>query len=110
MLLATASFDFYVRPLARKLGFDVVVCTRAAWAADGSLTGAIDGDNCYGEAKLKAVLATLPQRPRPTMIVYTDHHSDWQLLLESDHPVAVSPTAALRRLAKARGIEVRNWW
>ncbi len=109
LVLATASFDFYVEQLAEQLGFDTVVCTRSQRAADASLMGRIDGDNCYGRSKLQAVLSAIPDRASCTLVAYTDHHSDWQLLLESDLPVAVSPTRALRRLAAANGVEVKHW-
>ena len=109
LMLATASFDFYVEELAKRLGFHSVVCTRAARAADRSLIGAIDGNNCYGGAKLAAVLKALPDRSACTIVAYSDHHSDWVLLKESDRAVAVSPTATLRHLAHKEGIEIRNW-
>ena len=109
LMLATASFDFYVEALANRLRFHSVVCTRAARGPDRSLVGAIDGDNCYGAAKLAAVLKALPDRSACTVVAYSDHHSDWGLLKASDRAVAVSPTAALRRLAHKEGIEIRNW-
>ena len=68
--------------------------------------GGIDGENCYGAAKVRAVSEALPERKNCTITTYTDHHSDWDLLLESDIPVAVNPTRKLRRLAHARGIEI----
>ena len=109
LLLATASFDFYVEQLGRQLGFDRVICTRAQRAPDQSLVGGIDGDNCYGAAKLKAVREALPDRDDCTLVAYSDHHSDWELLLESDRAVAVSPTPKLRHLARANGVEIRDW-
>ena len=109
LVLATASFDFYVEQLGQELGFDEVICTRAERAADQSVIGRIKGRNCYGGAKLRAVLDAIPDRHLCTLVAYTDHHSDWELLMESDQPVAVSPTPQLRRLAIAHGVEVRQW-
>jgi phosphatidylglycerophosphatase C len=54
LILASASFDFYVIPIARLLGFDETVCTRAEWDASDRLTGRIAGNNCYGEFKKTA--------------------------------------------------------
>ena len=60
LILATASFDFYVEPLGRELGFEAVVATRAAWDEDGRLLGRIDGENCYGAEKLRRLEEALP--------------------------------------------------
>jgi len=109
LLLATASFDFYVQTLADQLGFDEVVCTRALRGPTGALIGDIDGANCYGKKKVDAVMGALPDRQGYDLTAYTDHHSDWELLLEADVPVAVSPTRELRRLANMKKIEIRKW-
>jgi phosphatidylglycerophosphatase C len=55
LILATASPDLYVEPLARRLGFTLAVCTRVAWTCDGRVSGEIDGDNLRGAQKLAAV-------------------------------------------------------
>ena len=109
LVLATASFDFYVRVLADKLGFDEVVCTHALRGSDDVLEGEIDGENCYGPAKVAAVMKALPDRQGVSLTAYTDHHSDWGLLMESDVGVAISPTPELRQLAAQRDLEVRMW-
>ena len=109
LLLATASFDFYVQALAARLGFEDVVCTRASRDSADSLNGEIDGQNCYGKAKVDAVMKAVPDRQDCTLTAYTDHHSDWDLLLESDVAVAVTPTPELRRLAAQNEVEVRIW-
>jgi HAD superfamily hydrolase (TIGR01490 family) len=109
LLLATASFDFYVASLAEELGFDEVVCTTAARDAGNRILGKIDGKNCYGAAKVEAVLEAIPDRESCRLTAYTDHHSDWALLQESDLPVAVHPTGALRRLALANEVDVQMW-
>ena len=53
LILATASLDFYVRPLAEKLGFEYVVCTQSKWTDNDRLVGDLIGPNCYGRAKLE---------------------------------------------------------
>jgi len=109
LLLASASFDFYVKQLGDRLGFDDVVCTRAMRGPDNVLLGKIEGRNCYGDAKVDAVLSAIPERDNCTLIAYSDHHSDWALLRESDVPVAVNPTRELIRLASAQQIDVQMW-
>ena len=110
LLLATASLDLYVRRLARELGFDEVVCTRAAWTAAGRIAGALDGGNLKGEAKLAAVRRVVPAgTAAPLVIAYSDHHADLPLLRWADRAVAVCPTARLAAAAAAEGFAVETW-
>lgn len=110
LLLATASLDLYVRRLAGELGFDEVVCTRAAWTSDGRIAGMLDGGNLKGAAKLAAVRQALSARQAtPFVIVYSDHHADLPLLRWAARGVAVCPTAKLAVAAAAEGLAVENW-
>ena len=110
LLLATASLDLYVERLARELGFDQVLCTRAAWTAEGRVAGTLDGGNLKGEAKLAAVQRALSARQgKPFVIAYSDHHADLPLLRWADRGVAVCPTARLAAAAAAEGFAVENW-
>jgi phosphatidylglycerophosphatase C len=36
LVMVTASLDFYAEPLSRRLGFDAVLCTRAAYDAEAA--------------------------------------------------------------------------
>lgn len=110
LLLATASLDLYVCRLARELGFDETVCTRAAWTAEQRITGALDGGNLKGEAKLAAVRRIVPDGPdAPFVIAYSDHHADLPLLRWADRAVAVCPTARLAAVAAVEGFAVERW-
>ena len=110
LVLASASPDLYVEPLARALGFELVVCTRLAVDPAGRLTGELTGENCYGRAKLRRLEAALgPLAPGTRLTAYTDHHSDLDLLRRATHPVAVNPTLALQRQARAIGIPIEDW-
>jgi phosphatidylglycerophosphatase C len=110
LVLVTASLDFYARPLGVRLGFDEILCTRAAVDAEGRLTGALDGENCYGPSKRRCVEAYLMEHaPGRPVGLYTDHHADLPLLRFVESPVAVNPTRRLRRAARAIGIPVQRW-
>lgn len=110
LVLATASPDLYVVPLAARLGFDAVLCTRVAWDAEGRLLGGLIGRNCYGAEKLAQVEAWLGQNKGTGPVsVYTDHHSDLALLRRAERPVAVCPTHKLRAAARAHAIAVEDW-
>lgn len=108
LVMATASNDVHAIPLARALGFDMVVATRAELAADGALTGRILGENCYGQAKLDMIKAALDVGNART-VAYSDHHSDLPFLAWATKGVAVNPTPKLRKLAKQSGMDVRDW-
>ena len=110
LVLATASFDIYVEDLAKQLGFDTFVCTRAEFDPEGRLSGKVLGENCYGEAKLRAIEQHLPRLAKKYhVIAYSDHHIDMPLLLWADRGVAVNPSPRLRKLAASRGLSTIDW-
>lgn len=106
IVIATASFAFYARAIAAALGVEHVVATGSAWDGD-VLRARIDGDNCYGAAKAAMVAAAFPRQR--FVRAYSDHVSDVALFALAAHPVAVSPSRALRRLAAARGWRIVDW-
>lgn len=106
VILVTASFEFYVERLAEQLGIDEVISTRAEWV-DDCLSGKLAGANCYGVEKLRRLDSQLgEQRAEWDIAVYTDHHSDCDLLQWADRPVAVHPTNKLRETAVREGFEI----
>lgn len=106
IVMATASFDFYARAIAARLGIDHVVATRSVWDGD-RLRARIEGMNCYGPAKLAMIEAALPGAAIAR--AYSDHVSDAPLLERAAVAVAVSPSAALRVLADRRNWATVNW-
>lgn len=109
LLLATASLDIYVEPLARALGFSEVVCTRVEWDERGRLSGRLAGDNCYGERKLAAVAAHVGDRTDVRLEAYSDHISDLPLLEWSHRAAVVNPDSRLKAHASAKGFEILHW-
>jgi phosphatidylglycerophosphatase C len=110
LVMVTASLDFYAEPLSRRLGFDVVLCTRAAYDAEGRVTGGLDGENCYGEGKLRRVQSYLAEAAAGLPVVcYSDHHADLPLLAFATEPVAVNPSRRLKRVAIRQGITIEDW-
>ena len=106
IVLATASFDFYARAIAARLGIGTVVATGSLWEGD-TLRPRLAGDNCYGAGKAAMVAAALPGA---TIVqAYSDHVSDAPLFALAAEPVAVNPSRALRRLARQRGWRVVDW-
>ncbi len=113
LVMATASFRFYARAIAERLGFDTVIATESRFAPDGSLLARIDGENCYGAAKLQRIKAWLGgqgiARGGAHIRFYSDHVSDAPVLDWADEAVAVNPHAPLRDMAAARGWRVIDW-
>ncbi|OYY65147.1 HAD family phosphatase [Sphingomonas sp. 28-62-11] len=113
LVLATASFGFYVGAIADRLGFDAVIATGSERGANGAIRAAIAGENCYGPAKLRMIEAWLASQgiARDTAHVrfYSDHASDAPTLDWADEAFAVNPHPPLRVLAVARGWPVLDW-
>ncbi|MEG3154432.1 HAD family hydrolase [Sphingomonas sp. RB1R13] len=111
LVMATASYALYVDAIAERLGFDDVIATRSVRGSDGRLLARIDGNNCYGPAKLAMIkewFATA-QIERGHVRFYSDHASDAPVLDWADEAVAVNPSRALRLLAQKRGWEIVDW-
>ena len=112
-VLATAANAFYAGAIATRLGIADVVATRSKRTPDGRLSAAIEGENCYGAAKLTMVKAWLAAqgvlRDDARVRVYTDHRSDAALLDWADEGFAVNPHPPLARLAAARGWPILDW-
>jgi phosphatidylglycerophosphatase C len=110
LVLATASFDFYARVFAARLGFDHVVATESVWDDEDRLCAAVAGENCYGQAKLDAVKTYFAAHPSTVRTVaYSDHHSDFGLLRWAHEGVAVNPNAKLRRMAAEHNLTIVDW-
>jgi len=113
LVLATASYRFYVEPIAARLGFDDVIATGSVAGLDDIIHARIDGDNNYGPAKLRLIEAWLRaqhiDRAAARIIFYSDHVSDAPVLEWADEAVAANPNRALRDLAARRGWKVVDW-
>lgn len=113
LVLATASYRLYVAAIAERLGFDDVIATGSVIGLDARILARIDGENCYGPAKLRMIEAWLGthglSRSGLGVRFYSDHVSDAPVLDWADEPYAVSPSPKLRRLAQERGWPILNW-
>jgi HAD superfamily hydrolase (TIGR01490 family) len=98
-----------VKPLARRLGVDDVVATRAE-IVDGKYTGNLEF-YCYGEAKAEEIRRIAEEQgiDLSLSIAYSDSITDSPMLEAVGNPVAVNPDRELRRLAQQRGWKVRDF-
>lgn len=111
IVMATASYRFYSREIADRLGFDDCIGTNSILGLDDRVHAKIDGENCYGPAKLRMIEAWLDASglERGHVRFYSDHASDEPAFEWADEPVAVNPHDRLRRLATKRGWRQEDW-
>ncbi len=112
VVLATASYAFYVREIANLLGIKDVVATQTT-RIDASISPRIDGENCYGWAKLRMVERWMADkdlaRGDAHIRFFSDHVSDAPCLDWADEGFAVNAHAPLRAMAKKRGWAILDW-
>lgn len=112
VVLATASYDFYVRAIAATLGIADVIATPSTVIGDRILPR-IAGENCYGPAKLRMIEAWMAAqgiaRADAEVLFYSDHVSDAPTLDWADAAFAVNPHAPLRAMAAERGWTIIDW-
>ena len=113
LVLATASYRLYADAIADRLGFQDVIGTGSMIGLDERVRARIDGENAYGEAKLR-MISTWVEKSGLTgkhghVRFYSDHVSDQPAFEWADEPVAVNPHAKLARLAHDRGWAIEDW-
>jgi phosphatidylglycerophosphatase C len=109
-VLATASPDLYVTPLAVELGFDATIPTRLERNGGGRITGRLDGGNCYGAEKATRVAAwRTSSGVAGPLWVYTDHHADLPLLDMADRRIGVCASTRLRNAAVDHSVSLVEW-
>jgi phosphatidylglycerophosphatase C len=88
ILLVSASFEVYLRPLAELLGAHDVLASRLEVGRDGRLTGRLDGPNCRGPEKVRRLHAWLDEhdhgRADVHVTAYGDSAGDRELLAYAD--------------------------
>ena len=111
VVMATASYRLYADAIGELLGFDDVIGTGSIIGLDERVHAKIDGENCYGPAKLRMVSDWLQKSgfERGHVRFYSDHASDAPVFEWADEAVAVNPHAKLARLAITRGWAVEDW-
>lgn len=87
IVLVSASFEVYLKPLAELLGATEVLATRLL-SRDGVLTGALDGANCRGPEKVRRLHQWLDEhhggRSRTHVVAYGDSAGDREMLADAD--------------------------
>jgi len=88
VVLVSASFEIYLRPLAEMLGVHDVIAVRLDVDDDGVLTGRLDGPNCRGPQKVVRLHDWLGThaggRGNVHLTAYGDSTGDRELLADAD--------------------------
>ncbi len=88
VVLVSASFEVYLRPLAELLGAHDVLAVRLEVDEHGILTGRLDGANCRGAEKVVRLHEWLDRRAGGRAAVhltaYGDSRGDRELLADAD--------------------------
>jgi phosphatidylglycerophosphatase C len=88
VVLVSASFEVYLRPLAELLGADDVLAARLEVGPDGRLTGFLAGPNCRGPEKVVRLHAWLDEkaggRSGAHVTAYGDSAGDREMLADAD--------------------------
>jgi len=113
IIVASAAVDAVVAPICEKLEIAHYVATTMAWD-NGCLDSEFASENCYGPEKLVRMKAYLAENPHlkqnhTKITMYSDSHSDLDVLLWADVGIAVNPSKRLEKLACQHGLKVVNW-
>jgi len=108
--LISASPEEIVAPLARYLGVDDAIASRAKLDDEGRYTGEVEFYS-YGPFKAEAMrhAAAMYGIDLAESYAYSDSATDIPMLEAVGHPVAVNPDRELARMARQQGWEVRQF-
>jgi HAD superfamily hydrolase (TIGR01490 family) len=109
-LVTAAPVDLGV-VIARRLGLTGAIGTVAEIDSNGVYTGRLVGDLMHGPAKAAAIqdLAEREGLDLSQCSAYSDSVNDLPMLGAVGRAVAVNPDSALRRVARERGWEIRDF-
>lgn len=110
VFIVSASPEEIVAPLARYLGVDEAIASRAMVDDEGRYTGEM-AFYAYGPFKADAIreLADREGIDLGASYAYSDSYTDAPMLEVVGHPVAVNPDRVLARLAREKDWEVRTF-
>jgi len=108
--IITSATPYQVRPAARALGIEHVLCTELE-VKDGVFTGAVVQPTCFGPGKVAAAESLSEQfgADLDKSYFYSDSHDDIQLLERVGNPRPLNPNSKLLAVAEQRGWPVRRF-
>jgi len=114
IMIASAAVDILVAEIAKRLDIDHFVATDMAWDEEDRLKPDFSSRNCYSSEKLSRVCEYFQKHSdlkqnNTKITMYSDSHSDLDILRYADVGVAVNPDAKLKILSKTHGFRVEDW-
>jgi HAD superfamily hydrolase (TIGR01490 family) len=108
--ILSSSTPYITEPLARHLGIDHVLCTRAS-VRDGRFDGTHVKPACYGRGKVHWAesFAREQEVDLERSFFYTDSFSDLPMLERVGERRVINPDARLLRHARRVGWQVEEW-
>jgi putative phosphoserine phosphatase/1-acylglycerol-3-phosphate O-acyltransferase len=108
--IVTSATPYQVRPAARELGIENVLCTELE-VEDGVFTGAVVQPACFGPGKVAAAESLAEQcgTDLDKSFFYTDSYDDIQLLERVGNPRPLNPNNKLLAISERRGWPVRRF-
>ena len=100
LVLATASYRLYADAIAERLGFADVIGTGSMIGLDERIRSRIEGDNAYGEAKLRMIAEWVENRETADML------RDFGVALGQGYYFGKDLEDAL----PLEGLDGRQWW
>jgi HAD superfamily hydrolase (TIGR01490 family) len=109
-VLLTSSSVYLARIAQQEFELDDILST-VFEVTDGTLTGFVEGEICYGVGKLKSAqrYARAQGVSLKDSTFYTDSYSDLPVLEKVGHPIIVQPDPRLGRHARRQGWPVVTW-
>ena len=85
-IVISASLENYLKPWASTVGISDVLGSRLEIQTSGSASGNLQGENCFGEEKMRRLEALLGPREGYILYAYGDSKGDKALLSAADYP------------------------
>jgi HAD superfamily hydrolase (TIGR01490 family) len=85
-VIISASIDIYLIPWAKTHGIDRVISSQLEKSDDGSITGKLQGANCWGQEKVRRLLKEFGSKEKFILYAYGDSRGDLELLQLADFP------------------------
>jgi phosphatidylglycerophosphatase C len=85
-VLVSATLDIYLKPWGEQAGFDEIICSNLAVSSAGTVTGKLQGLNCWGPEKVDRLFKRYGPCENYLLYAYGDSLGDKELLAISDYP------------------------
>lgn len=85
-IVVSASLENYLKPWASTVGFTDVLGSQLEILANGTASGNLQGENCFGAEKMRRLEALLGPRDGYILYAYGDSNGDKALLSAADYP------------------------